>query len=333
MINKTVVCRFPRRFFPSVSCLAALPILALVAGGAVALPDLQVELRSPDNAVPGGDVGSQTTVVVYNRGNQPVRGTESNPNGYMVDLFITRGPMPSGFARYDDNYFDGVLLKGGRISNTKSLLAGRRTAYRSEALLPSDINAGKYRLCARVDPGGKQPEADEANNTTCADLQVTQLKLVLPAQQWKAIQVKRQLPQLRLVQPELVKPLPKPVSPPKPAGSAEVSRSVLADGTLVLTFADGSQRRLRPDGVTEYVSPEGQVMVPMMSQVQGDELPVLPEGLDQWGTMLADNLMLILGNILDEQELDAYRETEEDKDYYDLVDWRLRSISFLTAQD
>ena len=59
----------------------------------------------------------------------------------------------------------------------------------------------------------------------------------------------------------------------------------------------------------------------------------MPEGLSQWGGTLADELASILGNILTENEMHAYQQTEAGKDYYEMVDWRLRSIRFLTAQE
>lgn len=249
----------------------------------------------------------------------------------MVDLFITRESMPSGFARYEEHYFDGVLLKGGRISRTDDLGPRDQREFRISARLPADIKAGSYQLCARVDPGGQVPESDESNNEVCIPLEVKSMPVLAVNPKFRALRIKNRPLDLRLVDPHRIKPLPKAVEPSKPSGDA--TRTVLEDGSIVITYPDGSQRRLRPDGSVEYVSPEGKVMVPFALQVQGADLPELPEGLSQWGGSLADELMGILHNLLTDPEMEAFQQTEAGKSYYDLVDWRLRSINFLTAQE
>ncbi len=280
--------------------------------------------------IPG--VEKELTVVVYNKGNQLVQGTDSSDQGYMIDVFLTRSIMPKGFAVFSENYSDGVLLRGGRYSNTSTLGAGRRVAYTSTASIPSDTPSGTYQLCARIDPAAKVTEANELNNTVCNELQVSQQQVMVPVDRWKSFRVVPGV-ELRRVEPELVAPLVRPVQPAKPAGDSSVTREVLQDGTLVMRYPDGSQRRLRADGTTEFVSPEGLVMVPQAMQVQGVELPELPDGLVQWGDSLGNRLNEILENILTDTEMQAYRQTESGKNYYELVDWRLRSIRFLSAQE
>ncbi len=282
---------------------------------AFAKPDLLIKLDVPANAVAGGDVGSQSKLVVYNAGNQLARGTESGRNGYMVDLFITRSGMPKGFARFDEKYFDGVLLKGGRYSNTKNLSAGERIVYQSSALLPMDIKAGKYQLCARVDPGKQLSEANEANNTTCVNLKV-ESRHEVASLGWTIVQQN---------------PVVNHALPPQQTEASTITHAVLEDGTLMLKYPDGSQRRLRPDGKEVYITPEGEALIPLAMQVASDELPELPLGLAQWGGSLTDDLLSILNNILTEPELNAFKKTEIGMDYFDLVEWRLRSISFLTS--
>ena len=46
---------------------------------------------------------------------------------------------------------------------------------------------------------------------------------------------------------------------------------------------------------------------------------------------LANDLLAILRNILTDAEFEAYQQTEADKGYYERINWRLRSIQFLTA--
>lgn len=310
-----------------------LAVLILAASmHARSLPDLSVAIDAPESAFAGSDVGSDVTITVLNQGSQTAPGSASG--GYMVDLFVTRGPMPSGFARFEQAYFDGVLLRGGRYSNTRQLAPRSRARLRSSATLPADMQAGRYRLCARVDPGGKVAESDETNNTACMPIEVARPVLLQPGLRFKALaraDLSRE-PELRVVEPRPPEYRPEPVAPPRSAGQdAEVS--VLEDGTIVMSFPDGSQRRLPPGGPVEYVSPDGTVMVPYAMQVEGDDLPELPEPLANWAGFLADDLRFILGNILTNAEMEAYQQTESDKDIYELIDWRLRSIRFLTAQE
>ena len=297
-----------------------------------ALPDLMVGLVSPDSANAAEDIGDSLTLTVINRGDRPARGTRSSDNGYMVDVFITRRTLPSGFARFDEHYFDGVLLRGGRVSNTDDLSPGQRTRYRTSAQLPSDIPIGQYRLCARVDPGNKVREANENNNTRCRELTINpSATLVRALPRFEMILPEHRDLELRVVEPERVEPSPPPATPETPVDTSDATRTILEDGSIVLTWPDGSQRRLRPDGLVEYIQPDGTVMSPIAIQVQGADLPELPEPLSDWGRFLADDLLAILGNILTDAELEAYQQTEADKDYYERINWRLRSIQFLTA--
>ncbi|GGX62681.1 CARDB domain-containing protein [Saccharospirillum salsuginis] len=297
-----------------------------------ALPDLMVGLVAPDSAQAGEDIGDALTLTVINRGDRLARGTRSSDNGYMVDVFITRRTLPTGFARFDEHYFDGVLLRGGRVSNTDDLAPRQRTRYRTSAQLPADIPVGRFQLCARVDPGNKVREADENNNTQCRELTINpSASLVRALPRFEMILPEHRDLELRVIEPERADPGPPPATPETPVDTSDATRTILEDGSIVLTWPDGSQRRLRPDGLVEYIQPDGTVLSPIAIQIQGAALPELPESLSDWGRFLADDLLAILGNILTDAELEAYQQTEADKDYYERINWRLRSIQFLTA--
>ena len=310
-----------------------LVLLSLITvNTALALPDLAVSINAPSSAVAGSDVGKKVTITVFNRSRLPVPG--SGNNGYMVDLFITKGDMPSGFARYDDNYFDGVLLKGGRYSNTPDLTRGESTTLNSSAWLPSDIPQGDYRLCARVDPGGKVQESNESNNTACSVIAVTRLTLIQPQLEFKAVRLldPGRLGELKIREREPQVQLPDPVAPPRDTGQ-DATLSVLTDGTIVITYPDGSARHLAPDGEVKMFTPEGLELSLHAMQVESDDMPELPTLPPEWAENLANQLLSIVTNMLTEAELAAYQQIEADKSIHELIDIRLRSIAFLTAQE
>lgn len=310
-----------------------LALLGLITvNTALALPDLTVSISAPSSAVAGSDVGKNVTITVFNRSRLPVPG--SGNNGYMVDLFITKGDFPSGFARYDDNYFDGVLLKGGRYSNTPDLTRGESTKLNSSAWLPSDIKPGDYRLCARVDPGGKVQESNESNNTACSVIAVTRLTLIQPQLEFKAVRLldPSRLGELKIRERPPSIQLPDPVAPPRDTGQ-DATLSVLADGTIVITYPDGSARHLTPDGEVKMFTPEGLELSLHAMQVESDDMPELPTLPPEWAENLANQLLSIVTNMLTEAELAAYQQIEADKSIHELIDIRLRSIAFLTAQE
>lgn len=299
---------------------------ALVPAAAEAAADLLIRLEGPQSALPGDEVSVKVTV--HNGGSHAAPGTDSG-DGYMVDLVLTRGAVPVGFAVYADTYSDGVLLRGGRISNTRTLAAGDTAIYSEAGRLPADTPHDVYRLCATVDPGGKVSEDSEDNNVACIPLRVglgtEALRNLMPFGTRILEPRELGLDRLRI--------LPGAIDPPQPTGGGGVQRTVLADGTIELRFPDGSIRRLRPDGTVESISPDGRVTVPMMMQVEGADLPALAGPLSAWGDTLADSLLSILGNILTEAEYAAYLGTEAGKDYYEVIDWRVRAIAFLTSAE
>ncbi|MGH6925363.1 MAG: hypothetical protein ACRED5_16675 [Propylenella sp.] len=125
-----------------------------------------------------------------------------------------------------------------------------------------------------------------------------------------------------------------PDSGPSAAGAestAEPAGTVLPDGTLEYRYADGRVRRRLPTGLEQIHWPDGRVTSVATLQVQLADLPPLPAEFTDWGGRLGDDLAQVLVNILTPAEMEAYRQTEEGKGFYELLDWRLRSIRFLTA--
>jgi hypothetical protein len=112
---------------------------------------------------------------------------------------------------------------------------------------------------------------------------------------------------------------------------AEPASTVLPDGTLEYRYADGRVRRRLPSGLEQILWPDGRVTSVATLQVQLADLPPLPAAFTDWGGRLGDDLAQVLVNILTPAEMDAYRQTEVGKGFYELLDWRLRSIRFLTA--
>ncbi|WP_153045456.1 hypothetical protein [Marinobacter salexigens] len=294
--------------------------------------DLMIGLEAPGNANAGEDISASLTLNVINRGDRIAQGTRSSSNGYMIDIFITRNSMPTGYARYDEHYFDGVLLKGGRVSNTDDLPPRQRAHYVSSAILPTDIPPGRYQLCARIDPGDKIREESEDNNTHCQSLSINLSPRLIPTlPRFEVLLPEHRDLELGIIGPERGNLGPPPVTPETPVDTSDATRTILEDGSIVLKWPDGSQRHLRPDGLVAYVSPDGTVMSPIALQVQGADLPELPEALNDWGSFLSSDLLAILRNILTDAEFAAFQQTEADKDYYQRINWRLRSIQFLTA--
>jgi len=133
------------------------------------LPDLKVKFTAPRTITAGTDIGSKIKLKVWNQGNAPAAGTDTaRNNGYMVDLVLsTDTRMPAGMATYSPNFHEDVLLKGGRISNTKTLRPRQARTYPVGAGIPADAPKGKCYLCAKVDSNNKIRESNERNNVFC----------------------------------------------------------------------------------------------------------------------------------------------------------------------
>ena len=143
--------------------------------------DLKVSVRGPVEARAGEDLSGRVKVTARNVGTATARGTRDG-RGYQVDLILS-GDRASkmGFATYSAYYRDNVLLKGGRVSHTKTLRGGASATYTPGAKLPNDIPPGRYYLCARIDPGNKVVENREHNNLGCAAIQILPRQGMRPA--------------------------------------------------------------------------------------------------------------------------------------------------------
>ena len=139
-------------------------------------PDLITRLRAPRTAVAGSDVGPLVRLTAFNIGTALAAGTSgvvSPPNGYMIDLVLsTDTNVPAGFATFSPNFSEDVLLLGARTSNTIDLAPGANRTYPTGAGIPADTPNGNYFFCARIDPGNKVSESNEANNVTCVRVRI-----------------------------------------------------------------------------------------------------------------------------------------------------------------
>lgn len=150
-------------------------IAAMVSGSAQAqpLPDLTVSLRAPAAAIAGADIGPGVRLIVKNSGTAVAWGTTGHRAGYMVDLTLGRDEIvPPGLATFSPNFVEDVLLKGGRVSVTVDLAPRAFRQYAVGAGIPPDTPAGRYMLCATVDPGAAVAESNEGNNTTCRRIRI-----------------------------------------------------------------------------------------------------------------------------------------------------------------
>lgn len=112
------------------------------------------------------------------------------------------------------------------------------------------------------------------------------------------------------------------------------SATVLPDGSIQRVAADGSRTIRRPDGTIERYLPNGEKLPEVVfAQVQPSDLPELPPlspSTTAWFVAFESTLLSIIENILTDAEYVAYQPTETGKEKLVLIDWRLRSIAFLT---
>ncbi|MFZ5787295.1 MAG: CARDB domain-containing protein [Acidobacteriota bacterium] len=141
---------------------------------AASRPDLVVRLEAPPSARAGEELGERARLVVRNLGSAVAPGTRGNATGFMIDLTLGRDTILSvGFKAYSPRFSEDVLLEGGRVSKTDDLSPSKAVRYPVGAVVPADTPAGRYFLCAFVDPGNVVPESNEANNSTCVALRIT----------------------------------------------------------------------------------------------------------------------------------------------------------------
>ena len=145
------------------------------AGDKGKLPDLEIVDASFNNPVEPG-ASPEIELIARNSGNAVGPGTLSaNNDGYMIDMVLsTDDNVPPGFTPFNEEYREDVLLRGGRISNTRDIDPGSEEIYVDAGTLPDDTPPGEYQLCFVIDPGDKVPESNEANNTFCQPLTVTE---------------------------------------------------------------------------------------------------------------------------------------------------------------
>ncbi|MFT3727506.1 MAG: CARDB domain-containing protein [Terricaulis sp.] len=158
-------------------------IIALAAACALATPafaacDLTPIIGAPATAVVGQNV--VVTLDMANNGDTACAGTDTNPNGYMVDLFLsTDRTGPSTWAVYAPAWHEDVLLLGGRISRTTTLAAHATIRYSvanpsaASFKLPAGTTPGSYFLCAGMDMGNRVTESNERNNVACNPIAIT----------------------------------------------------------------------------------------------------------------------------------------------------------------
>jgi len=307
------------QFKSIIRLIVAIFFATLPAAVNAALPDLILKIRAPKEI--HADQTFKVKVSVANRGEATARGTASNKKGYMIDLFLTRGKTPQGFTRFSKSYFDGVLLKGGRISRTVDLTRKKRHTYKAGVSAPADTPGGSYKICGRVDPAAAITETDNNNNLSCRNI-----KIINTANN-ESINIK----DLKIVDNKI----PVHVQGGSQGTATETAtslskRTVLPDGTIEIRLPGGIRKHRAPNGQITTIYPDGTRMSSMALQVQRDELPPLPSNLSGWGQKASDELLAIIQHLLTEQEFNAYHQTENNKGFYDKMEWRIRSIDFLT---
>jgi hypothetical protein len=138
-------------------------------GRADSLADLRVSVQGPAEARAGEDLSARVRLAGSNAGGAPADGTaEGGSAGYMIDLVLSPdSALAVRPATFSPTYQPGVLLRGGRVSNTRRLAPGATAEYPVGAVIPADTPPGRYCLGAVIDPLERVGEASERNNTAC----------------------------------------------------------------------------------------------------------------------------------------------------------------------
>lgn len=148
------------------------------------MPDLVVSLSCDSKATAGDDL--PIVVTVTNKGSLKALGTSEAPanKGYMVDLVWSADsvipvkpavqPVYQGLTK--DDFVEDMLVLGGRISNTQSILPGKSVTYNLSAYVPRNTQPGVYWLGAYVDSQDHVMERRENNNTASAKVSVGTLQ-------------------------------------------------------------------------------------------------------------------------------------------------------------
>jgi len=148
----------------------------VVSPGGILLPrpDLVVSLACDTKATAGDNL--PIVVTVTNKGTVKALGTSEGPanKAYMVDLVwsvdsvvpVKSAVQPVYQGLTKDDFVEDMLVFGGRISNTQSILPGKSVTYNLPAYVPRNMQPGVYWLGAYVDSQGHVMESRENNNTT-----------------------------------------------------------------------------------------------------------------------------------------------------------------------
>ena len=131
-------------------------------------PDLLVSISVPSVATAGENIGPEVVTKVENIGTVAV-------HEYQVDLVLSTDEIvATDFARLSELSFEeDALLDGGRTTITGEIPPGESVSIESVIIrVPADTPAGRYFLCAVVDPSNRTSELDEGNNTSCAELTI-----------------------------------------------------------------------------------------------------------------------------------------------------------------
>jgi hypothetical protein len=98
----------------------------------------------------------------------------SGENGYMIDFVLSRdATAPVRSARFQESWSEDAMLRGGRASNTEPIAPDAYREISTSLEVPADWPAGRFNLCAVVDPGGRVEEASTGNNVRCTGVSVT----------------------------------------------------------------------------------------------------------------------------------------------------------------
>jgi hypothetical protein len=150
-----------------------LPVIAVPEPGLTPLPgkaDLTVKLKSPKKATVGKAI-PKLRMEAKNQG-------KAQAKGFTLELVLSKY---RGITKRTGLMMkaDGQVLETIRL--TTPLDPNGRKDYFPKARLPAGTPAGKYYLCARIDPANKVKESKENNNTHCKRIEVAAAKKDAPA--------------------------------------------------------------------------------------------------------------------------------------------------------
>jgi len=147
-------------------------------------PDIWVKHISspvaPTRLVPGQRF--TVTVTVENRGTAVAPG--STHQGYMLD--VSFGLRPAGFPARSHvvpvpyRFVEGMLLKGGRISNTDDLAPRASHEYSATVELPPGLKPGKYWVGITADPFNRLTEPQPYPRGENDNVNNVEVEIVLP---------------------------------------------------------------------------------------------------------------------------------------------------------